>query len=55
MSGLAYKGLAEQAELAASGQVSAKELVEASLARIDEVDGRVGPETWTALWTATIT
>ncbi|GAA2726601.1 amidase [Actinocorallia aurantiaca] len=42
MSGLAYKGLAEQAELAASGQVSAKELVEASLARIDEVDGRVG-------------
>lgn len=42
MSGLAYKGLAEQAELAASGKVSAKELVEASLARIDEVDGRVG-------------
>ncbi|MEO3783035.1 amidase [Actinocorallia sp. B10E7] len=42
MSGLAYKGLAEQAELAASGKVSAKELVEASLTRIDEVDGRVG-------------
>ncbi|WP_198653143.1 amidase [Actinocorallia populi] len=42
MGGLAYKGLAEQAELAAAGKVSAKELVEASLARIDEVDGRVG-------------
>ncbi|GAA0955656.1 amidase [Actinocorallia libanotica] len=42
MSGLAYKGLAEQAQLAASGKVSAKELVEASLARIDEVDRRVG-------------
>jgi len=38
----AYPGLAEQAELAASGKKSAKELVEASLARIDEVDGRVG-------------
>ncbi|WP_344821930.1 amidase [Actinocorallia longicatena] len=37
-----FEGLVEQARLAASGEASSKELVEASLARIDEADGRVG-------------
>jgi amidase len=42
MSELVYKGLAEQAELVATGKVSAQELVEASLTRIDELNGRIG-------------
>ncbi|MCD0448500.1 amidase [Actinocorallia sp. API 0066] len=40
--GLAYGGLAAQAELVAAGEVSAKELVEESLRRVAELDGRVG-------------
>ncbi|MCW2912120.1 MAG: Amidase [Actinomycetia bacterium] len=43
MSGdLVDAGLAAQAELVAKGEVSSRELVEASLQRIDAVDGRIG-------------
>jgi amidase len=42
MSDLVYAGLAAQAGLVARGEVSSRELVEASLQRIDAIDGRVG-------------
>ena len=41
MSDLLYRSATELAELVRSGEVTARELVEASLARIDEVDERV--------------
>jgi amidase len=42
MSDLVYAGLAEQARLVAAGEVSSRELVEASLRRIDAIDDQVG-------------
>src|SRR5262245_1996243 len=41
MTDLMDEGLTAQAELVAKGEVTSRELVEASLKRIDEMDGRV--------------
>ncbi len=47
MSDLLFRPITELAELIRSGDVSSRELVEESLARIDEVDGELGAFTFT--------
>ena len=47
MSDLLFRPITELAELVRSGEVSSRELVEESLARIDEVDGEINAFTFT--------
>jgi Asp-tRNA(Asn)/Glu-tRNA(Gln) amidotransferase A subunit family amidase len=47
VSDLLFRPVTELAELVRSGEVTSRELVEASLARIDEVDGEINAFTFT--------